>query len=841
MPLPNLAETLWREARFAVRALATTPMATAVAVLSLAVTIGANTTIFSILNGLILRPLPVRDPEQLVHVTDSVLRETGETRIRVWSNPFWEQLRLRQDLFAGVAAWSFTRFDVGSGGETQFIDGMWVDGGFLETLGIPAALGRTLSARDDQRGGGPDGAVAVISHAYWQRRFGGAPDVIGRIVRLNSVPFTIVGVTPPGFFGLEVGRTFDVMAPLGAETLVRGRDSALDSASTNFLSIVACLKSGQSLDAAAARLRGVQREIREAIVGPWSKDVIDRYLTSPFTVIAAARGDSNLRAAFQRPLIVVAGVVLLLLLIGCVNIANLLLARTCARRHDLQVRLALGASRGRVVRELLVESLALSAAGATLGILLAVWGSTFLVRQLSTPVNVVFLDTSIDGSVLAFTSAVTVLTTLLFGAAPALRAARLSAGDALKEQGRSTTAADGRVAGSLVVIQVSLSLVLLATAGVFIRSLAWLTSRPLGFDGKAVLVATIDPERARVPASERVALYERLRTAVLELPNVADAAISSRTPLAGGGFTPPVEILGGGGIPQLVPADQDVFGNLISPGLFSTLGTPVVAGRDITDNDGRGAPRVAVVNETFSRRFHGTGSVIGATIVVWPQTPRALSAQIVGVVADSVYGSPRDAVPPMWFLPMTQFDAQGYPFVPARISIRAAGAPPALLTRSVAIAARTVNPQLALTFRPLADQVRGSITRERLVAQLGASFGAIALLLAGLGLYGVMSQMVSRRQTEIGIRMALGAEPSHVIARVLARVAMLVGIGVAAGMSLSLWASRFVEGLVFGVPPGDFAAVAAASLTLLAAGALAAWAPVRRAIRIDPATVLREG
>jgi predicted permease len=837
----RLIEELSRDVRLAVRALGTTPAATTVALLSLAVTIGANTAIFSILNGLLLRSLPIEDPASLVHVTDSVLRETGETRIRSWSYPVWKEISERPDLFARVGAWSFARFDAGSGIETQFIDGIWVSGGFLETLGVPAFLGRTLSQSDDRPGGGADGLVAVISYGYWQRQFGGTADVVGRVVRLNRVPFTIVGVTPPSFFGLEVGRTFDVILPVGAEALVRGRDSALESSATNFLSILARLKRGQSPDAAAAALRGVQREIREATIGPWSKDVLDRYLTSPFTAVPAARGDSNLRAAFERPLLVVAGLVALVLLIGCVNIANFLLARTFARRHDLQIRLALGASRARLIRELFTESLVLSIGGAALGVVVAAWGSKFLVRQLSTPVNVVFLDTSIDGVVLMFTGAVTVLATLFFGLVPALRGGRLSAGDALKEQGRSTIgSAQGRAAATLVVVQVTASVVLIVAAGAFIRSLMSITSRPLGFDADSVLIAVIDPERAGIAASERPQLYERLREAVLRLPGVADAAISSRTPLAGGGFTPPVEI-GGRGAPQLVPADQDVFGNLISPGLFRTLGTPIVAGRDIAEDDRRGARRVAVVNETFARRYYTGSSAIGATITVWPNSPRTISAQIVGVVADAVYGSPRDVVPPMWFLAMAQFEVEGYSFMPARLSVRGVGGSPALLTKSVAGAALAVNPNFTLTFRPLADQTRASVTRERLMAQLGGAFGTMALLVAGLGLYGVMSQTVSRRRTEIGIRMALGAAPSRVIGWVLAHVAIHVAVGVAAGMMLSLWAWRFIDRLVFGLPPGDPTTLAAASLMLLAVGTFAAWAPARRAVRIDPASVLRQG
>jgi cell division protein FtsX len=323
-------------------------------------------------------------------------------------------------------------------------------------------------------------------------------------------------------------------APLATEPLVRGRDSALDSASTNFLSIVSRLKSGQSMESAVAALRAVQRDIREAAAEPArTTDVRERYLTSPFTVVPAARGDSNLRSAFERPLLVVAGAVALVLVIGCVNIANLLLARTLARRHDLMVRLALGASRWRLARELFMESVVLATAGAVLGIVFAAWANDFLVQQLSTPINRTFVDTSIDTSVLAFTCAVTILATLFFGAAPAFRAATVSATHPLTGTSRSTPdRPQHRIAGGLVVIQVTLSVVLIAAAGVFIRSLVSLTSRPLGFDAETVLIATIDPQRTNVPAAERPMLYERLRAAALAVPNVASAAISSRTPLA---------------------------------------------------------------------------------------------------------------------------------------------------------------------------------------------------------------------------------------------------------------------------------------------------------------------
>jgi putative ABC transport system permease protein len=832
----RLADDLRRDLRLAIRSLGATPVVTAVAVLSLALAIGANTAIFSIINSLLLRALPVTDPVRLVHVTDTV-----PTRLRPWTYPIWEQFEQRPQLFEAIAAWSFTRFNLAAAGETQFVDGLWASGTFFGTLGVPAVLGRTFSDVDDQRGGGPDGPVAVISYGYWQQQLGGRADVIGRSVRLNSELFTIVGVTPPEFFGPEVGRTFDFMVPLRTEPLIHGGDSALDAPGTNFLSVIARLKPGQSLDAAMAELRGVQSQIRDATVGPWGRGMpqqaIDRYLRDPFTLVPAATGDSNLRRQFERPLIIMAVVVALVLLIACVNVANLLLARAVARRHELSVRLALGASRWRLARHLFTESLLLAAAGAAVGMLVAAYGSSLLVRQLSTPANTVFLDVSIDGRVLAFTIAITAVTALFFGTAPAFRAARVPPIDALKAQGRTTgEQVHGGLGGWLVVVQVALSVVLVVAAGLFIRSFGSLATRQLGFQPDQVLVVTMDSQQAVREPAERISLYERVREAVLRLPNVAGAAVSFLTPVSGGGLTPPVDVYGA----SSSKPPREVFGNLISPGWFTTFGTRLAAGRDFSNRDRSGAARVAIVNETFARQFLGSGSALGRRFTLWPGTPRMLTMEIVGVVADAVYTSPHEQVPPTWYVPIAQFDMPGFPWESARLTIRAKSGSPVLLTKSVAGAVATVNPQLALTFQPLATQIHDSLIQERLLAQLAGFFGALALLLAALGLYGVTAYAISRRRIEIGIRMALGAAPTSVIRLVMTRLMLRVGVGIAAGAGLSLWASTFVSGMIYGLPPRDPTTLASAALVLCGVGTLAGWLPARRAARIDPVAVLRE-
>jgi putative ABC transport system permease protein len=832
----RVIDDLRRDCRLAVRTLRAGPIVTGAAVLSLALAIGANTAVFSMVNGLVLRTLPVRDPAGLVFLSDARVAP----RVRVWEYSFWQQIQQRPQLFEFVAASSLTRFNLASGGESQFVEGMWATGSFFDTLGVAPVLGRTFSDVDDRRGGGPDGPVTVISHAYWQRAFGGGTDVIGRVVRLNMVPFTIVGVMPSGFFGTEVGRTFDVIAPLHTEPLVRGRDAGIDNPGTNFLSVIARLAPGQTMDSAAAELRRVQPAIRTATMpargGTLPQAFLDQYLRDPFVLAPAETGFSNLRLQYQRPLLVITAVVALVLLIACVNIANLLLARAMARRHELQVRLALGASRWRLARQLFTESLVLSAAGAALGVGIAPPIGRFLVGQLTTPTNVVFLDTSLDLRVLAFSIAVTVITALLFGTSPAFRAARVSLVDALKVRGHAAGEPRGGPAGWLVVVQVALSVTLVVAAGLFLRSFASLASRELGFEAERVLVVTIDPERAAVDVSQRRALYRRVRAAVLAVPDVREAALSHRTPITTGGFTPQVAV--DGRAPAVI--HDEVFGNLISPGWLRTYGMPLVAGRDITERDRGGAPRVAIVNETFARRYLAGGSPQGRIITIFPGTPRALRLEVVGVAADAVYFSAREPVPPSWYGAIDQFEVDGFPFSPVRLSVRPGAGSPAALTKDVEAAIVAVDPQLALTFRPLAEQVDASLTRERLMAQLAAFFGGFSLLLAGIGLYGVTAYAISRRRAEIGIRMALGAAPRGVVRLVAGQVTMLVATGIGVGAALSLWAARFVGGLIYGLQPRDPSTLIGAVIVLSVTAALAGWVPVRRAVRTDPAAVLRE-
>jgi putative ABC transport system permease protein len=808
---------LMHDLRLAVRSLRATPVVSVIAVLSLALGIGANTAIFSLVNGLLLRELPVRDPGALVLVTDGTV-----PGVRAYAYAVWDSFRRYVDLFDGALA---------RRGQTQWIDGVWVSGSYFEALGVPPMLGRTLIDADDQPGGGRDGPVAVITYGFWQQRFGGAADAIGRTLALDGVPFTIVGVTPPRFSGLDVGHTVDVFVPFGTASLLRGHESPP-------VTLMARLRAGQTREAAMVGLRRVQPQIREASLPRgtnWRTQDLDAYLRDGFVLLPGATGHSRLRLKYERSLLMLMVVVALVLLIACANIANLLLARTIDRQHELQVRIALGAGRWRLVRGLLAESLALAVAGAMVGTLMASWGSRLLVRQLSTPANPIDLDLSIDSHVAAFTITLTAAVTLLFGIAPALRAMNVLSCGSLRA---SHQVASGQTrlgpSAALIVAQVALSVVLLVGAGLFLQTFLSLIAVPLGFEPDRVLIASVNADDARARPDQRLPLFERTREAIRSLPGVADAAFSFLTPVSGPILLRPVEPAGGSSLPE---RERLSSVNLVSPGWFRTLGTPIVAGREFTDADRAGATPVVVVNQAFARKFLTGEDRLGRMVTVGIVGPNAGSAEVVGVAADAVYSSLREPAPPTLYFPLAQL--RNAPPASLTLSVRSARGSALGLARSVAAAIGSVNPEAVLTFRPLADQINASLAQERVLAMLSGFFGGLAALLAGLGLFGVTLYSVSRRRREIGIRIALGAAPNAVLRLVLGRVFLLVGIGVVIGAGVSLWATQFVASLLFGLEPRDPLTVAGAVVLLIGVGVLAALPPAWHAARLDPAVVLR--
>ena len=806
---------------------------------------------------LILRALPVHAPDRLVQIR----RDADRSSL---SNPIWETIRDRR-LFQSAGAWSDTRFNLAQSGEVETARGLWVSGGFFGMLGVRPYAGRLIMPADDRRvaradpdaavrtGDAPDPmrpdtvaaarvppgadarAVAVLSYGFWQRRYGGAPGVLGRTITLDGVPFQIVGVTPPEFFGAEVGRTFDVAVPLAAEALTDPR-AMLDERAGWWLDVMARLRPDQSLQSAEAALRAVQPQIRAATLpigfGPRFEA---QYLRAPMTLArASGGGSSDLRLAYETPVTILMVVVCVVLLIACVNLANVLLGRADARRHEMSVRLAIGASRSRLVRQLLIESLLLAACGAALGLLLAEWASRLLVAQLSSSVRMVTLDVPIDWRVLAFTTTVTVAAALTFGLAPAWRATRTAPNDALASDSRGATGRTSRLGAALVSAQVALSLVLVIGAGLFVRTFTALAHAQLGCDPGPLVIVDVNAQGSATPPAGRMSVVARVRDAVRALPGVQNAALSAIAPFAGEWVTG-IENPPGLSLPEDA---RLVYANAVGPEWFKTYGLHVEEGRALDAEDALVKPlQSVVINETAARRFFPGRAAVGQVErePTGPKTSRAWT--IVGVVDDAAYDSVRDSPPPTMYEPLSATQAVTH----LNLTVRAAAGSPEAYAKSVIAAATAVDPRLTMIVQPLEARVAAAMLRERLLAWLSAFFGTLALLLAGLGIYGVVSYDASRRRREIGIRMALGARASSIVALLGRRVAWLAGCGLGIGVALGYWCAQFVSALLFGVTPRDGATFVAASAVLAAVAGVAAWLPARRATRLDPPVLLREG
>jgi predicted permease len=831
----NPLESFVRDLTFAFRLMRQTPMVSFVAMLSLALGIGANVAIFSLVNALMLKTLPIHEPERLV-ILSQPPAEPGRQPNMSFTNPQWEYIRDHQDFFAGVIAQGGARFNLNAGGEARPVTGMFVSGRFFDVLGVTPVLGRTFSQQDDQRKGGSDGPVAVLSYGFWQREYGGDPNIVGKGIYLDGHAFTIIGVAPPQFYGLEVGRTFDIAVPLGTEPVIRGAESALDRRSTWWLRLVGRLTPGQTVEQAEAQLTAFHPSLREATMPQdWRPQDRARYLKAPFQLIPGGTGISTLRTRYSRPLFVLLGIVALVLLIACANMANLLLAQSTARQRELAIRLSLGASRWMVARQLLIESLLLSFMGSVAGVVLALWGSRALVQLLSTRTALVSLDLAIDWRVLAFTVVVGLVTGLLFGVAPALRATGLTPAIALRDHGRGVVAGGGRinVGHGLVALQVAVSFVLVLGASLFVRTLVDLSAQEMGFRADGVLIASVDLRRTGAADKERPALFERLREAVAAAPGVQAAAVSVVTPISNSVWNNLITVPGF----DAPENERSAHFNRVTPDYFRVMGTPVLAGRDIAATDTLGSPKVAVVNETFAKKFFSGQNPLGKTFTLGlPGRPESGDFEIVGLVADAKYASLREPAPPTMYAAWAQSDTAASAAV---ITLRVSGAADSYRATSLDAVER-INKEAVVTFRTFEEDIGAAMIQERLVASLSAFFGGLALLLAAIGLYGVMSYSVARRRNEIGIRMALGAAPNRVMGLVLSNVALVTLIGLALGVGLALGTGRFVNTLLYGLVVSDTTMVTIAAATLGAAAVVAGYMPARRAARVDPVVALRD-
>ena len=817
-------EQLGQDLRYALRALGKSRGFAVVAIASLALGIGANTAIFQLLDAVRLRSLPIARPHELAEVR--IAGGNGGMGINAGpysqlTRPIWQEIREHHDPFSGVFAWSATDLRVGQGSELRRADGIRVSGDFFRVLGVEASRGRVLLPEDEA--GACPASTAVVSHAYWLGEMGGREIGAGVTLTINGKPAHVVGVTPPSFFGLAVGDRFDIAVPFCQPKELR-RDM-FD------VGVMGRLRAGWTLERASAQLTAASAGIF-ALTAPsgYSARTIDTYKQFRLAAYPASGGVSALRNAYDSSLWLLLSITGLVLLIACANLANLMLARASTREREMAVRLALGASRGRLVRQMLVESGLLAAVGAALGIGLAQWLSRILVWSLSTESASVTLEIATDWRVLLFAATVATLTCAVFGTVPALRASHAEPASAMKAGGRGTT--DGRerffMQRLMVVTQIAVSLVLLVGALLFVRSFRNLVTFDPGMREAGISIAFIGFERAHVTPDRNDEFRRELLDAVRALPGVLGAATTTNVPLLGSSWTHGVRVGSTEGSSKFT---------WVSPGYLQTMGIPLLEGRNVSDHDTGASPRVAVVNQTFVRQLLGGADPIGKTMRTGaePNYP-ATVYEIVGVIADTKYGSLRGETPPMTFAPAPQLPAQ-QPWTAMMIH---SNLPPAAVATAVKHRISAQHPEIVIELEVFQNLIRDGLVRERLMAMLSGFFGLLAALLTTVGLYGVMSYIVARRRNEIGIRMALGAGRGQVVGMVMGETGRLLAIGTVMGTALSLVAGRWTGSLLFGLTPHDPRTLAGAAALLATIAAMASFLPARRASKVDPMLALRD-
>jgi predicted permease len=825
-------ETLFQDVRYGLRMLRKSSGFTAVAVLTLALGIGANTAIFSLLDSVMLRFLPVEKPEQLVQVTRQV-PGANDRFSYIFTNPLWEQIRYQPEIFSGAFAWGEAQFDLAQGGEAHYAKGLWVSGDFFRTLGIRPAAGRLFTEADDQRG---CSGVAVLSYSFWQDHFGGATGTVGSTISLDNHSYPIAGVAAPGFYGIEVGTKFDVALPLCATAIFDGARPRLDHRSWWWLQIIGRVKPGSGPAQLRAHFQLISPRVFAATVPPnWDPEGQKSYQKWSLDTAPVATGTSSLREQFERPLQILMVVVGIVLLIACANIASLMLARAATRHREMAVRRAVGASRLRLLRQLLTECFLLSIAGALQGILFAHWGSILLVHFISTVQNQVYLDLSLDWRILSFTATIAILTAILFGALPAFRSTRVSLTAAMKgsltvDPERHARFRPGRW---IVASQVALSLVLLVGAGLFLRSFVKLVTLDVGFDRANVLMMHTEARTAGVPPEKWMATWDELELRLSSLPGVLSVSRSLFTPVSGFQWN------------QFVHADSPnpptgmaslVYMNAVTPGYFRTLRISLLAGRDFNAQDTAASPKVALINQTLARKFYPNLNPVGRLFrMEGEQGKLGDPIQIVGIVRDSKYGSLREEDYSCAYFPISQ--SPGFGGGP-NFMIRTSVKPSAVLSLIQATVAR-VNKSISLQLDTLARQVDDSLVQERVLATLSCFFAGLALLLVMVGLYGAISYLVTLRQTELGVRMALGASPGSILRLVLRDVVIILVAGVVAGTGAALLSVRVLQNLLFGLAARDTLTLVLAASVLSLVAFIAGYLPARRAAKVDPMVALR--
>jgi predicted permease len=834
----GLVETLWQDIRYGLRMLRKSPGFTVVAVVTLALGIGANTAIFQLIDAVRLRTLPVKDPQELatVRMVDRswvVGRTHG--RYTQLTNSIWEQIRDRQQVFSSVFAWAAEGFNIANGGEVHNVEGIWVSGEYFKALEVPALIGRTLTPDDDRHGCGSP--PAVLSYAFWQREYGGKPDILGNKITLEGHPFEIIGVMPAGFYGVDIGHFFDVAIPLCSEPIIRGEDSMLDLRHGWWLASLGRLKPGVSLAQANTQMNAMSTSILEATVpSEYNPEAVKHFMQYRFGAFPAAKGFSSLRGTYassmDSPLWILLAIAGFVLLIACANIANLMLARASGREREIAVRLSLGASRSRLIRQLLSESILLALIGACCGALLAHWLSRFLVAYIGSAGHL-YLDLRLDWRVLGFTAGVAMLTLIIFGLVPAFRATRVAPASVLKAAGRGMTGGRERFSlrRALVISQVAFSLVLVVGALLFSRSLGKLLSVDAGFRQTGILETDVDYSNLKIAVPQRqpykISLIERLRA----IPGVEAVANASVVPISGYGWNDSIILAG-----AKEHAKESPLFDRISPGYFNTMGIPMLAGRDFNEHDTASSQKVAIVNDSFVKKILNGANPVGQHFQIEEYVGRARPLyEIVGLVKDTKYYDLRDDFQPIVYVTTLQDDQ---PDQVAALLIRSP-LPLGGLTSSIKNAVADISPLISIEFTPLQRNIHDSLLRDRVMATLSGFFGGLAALLAMVGLYGVISYSVARRTNEIGIRMALGAQRLKIVNMVLGEAGLLLVIGLVVGTVLALFLGKTASTLLYGLKPHDPLTITLAALGLAAVAILASYIPARRASGLDPMVALR--
>jgi predicted permease len=826
-----LVEQMWSDGRFAIRQFGRRPGLAAAALLALACGLGGVITVFTLVDAVILRPLPVRSPHELVWLRDPS-----------FSFPVFQEVQARATMLSSVFAWEARTLQAQWTSEPESTPVLLASGRIHETLGLRPTAGRLLRESDAGQSAAEAQPVAVLSYAAWQRRFGGDPTAIGRTVRIEGAPFTIVGVTPPAFFGIAVGVPVDVTIPV--TMLPRLRDderTALKSARRSWLHIMGRLQPGLPVAVADASFQKIWPQILRATADDVNPDFRPRYLAFTSGLEPGASGESPVRRQFREPLWLLLGLVALLLVAACATVANLLLAAAAGRRHEVALRLALGANRRRIVQQLVVEGTLLAAAGAGLGLLFSFWAADVLVLLLSTSYDIVAIDLAPDRRVFAFTAIITAAATAAFTLAPIARTSRLDPGPALDAAGRHGGGLQrARLARALVVVQVAISLSLLAGSALFVRNLWGLLATDIGFDRENLLVVGVDAlspvsvrSRGQAGAPDLMSYYAELLRRLGDTPGVRAASLSYKPPISNeqgswwGRLTEE-------GAPT--PAwGERTYLNAISPGYFATIGAPLIAGRDFAPGDRAGSPPVVIINVSLARAEFGNESPIGRHLVMHDSTD-ATRLEVIGVARDATYQNLHETRRRVAYMPYTQ--------VPTVLRdqslvavVRVAGGMEVGDTLRAAV--RSVDASAPITIQSVGTRIDESLVGERLITVIAVFLGTVSLLLACGALGGLMSHLVAARTREIGLRLALGAERRQVLGLVMRQALAVAAVGAMAGLGLTLAGGRLVARFLTGIRPDDPLALAAAGVLLLATTAAAGYLPARRASRVDPMVALR--